>query len=70
LYSSKEIITFAPHSHRKGNNLINHKKFSMNIAPEEKKKAFKEFGKSEFDSGSAEAQVALLRKRSNTSPNT
>ena len=48
----------------KGNNLIiNYKKFSMNIAPEEKKKAFKEFGKSEFDSGSAEAQVALFTKK-------
>jgi len=47
----------------KGINLINYKKFSMNIAPEEKKKAFKEFGKSEFDSGSAEAQVALFTKK-------
>jgi small subunit ribosomal protein S15 len=46
-----------------GINLINYKKFSMNIAPEEKKKAFKEFGKSEFDSGSAEAQVALFTKK-------
>ena len=32
----------------------------MNIAPEVKKKAFKEFGKSEFDSGSTEAQIALF----------
>ena len=32
----------------------------MNLAPEVKKKAFKEFGKSEFDSGSTEAQVALF----------
>jgi len=32
----------------------------MNIAPEIKKKAFKEFGKSEFDSGSTEAQIALF----------
>ena len=34
----------------------------MNIAQEEKKKAFKEYGKSEFDSGSTEAQVALFTK--------
>ena len=45
------------------NKLINHKKFNMNIAPEEKKKAFKEYGKSEFDSGSAEAQIALFTKK-------
>ena len=32
----------------------------MNLAPEVKKKAFKEHGKSEFDSGSSEAQVALF----------
>ena len=32
----------------------------MNLAPEVKKKAFKDFGKSEFDSGSTEAQVALF----------
>jgi len=32
----------------------------MNLAPEVKKKAFLEHGKSEFDSGSAEAQVALF----------
>ena len=32
----------------------------MNLAPEVKKKAFKEYGKSEFDSGSTEAQVALF----------
>jgi small subunit ribosomal protein S15 len=32
----------------------------MNLAPEVKKKAFKEYGKSEFDSGSTEAQVAMF----------
>jgi len=32
----------------------------MNLAPEVKKKAFLEYGKSEFDSGSTEAQVALF----------
>jgi small subunit ribosomal protein S15 len=32
----------------------------MNLAPEVKKKAFKDYGKSEFDSGSTEAQVALF----------
>jgi small subunit ribosomal protein S15 len=32
----------------------------MNLAPEVKKNAFKEHGKSEFDSGSTEAQVALF----------
>jgi small subunit ribosomal protein S15 len=32
----------------------------MNLAPEVKKKTFKEYGKSEFDSGSAEAQIALF----------
>jgi small subunit ribosomal protein S15 len=32
----------------------------MNIAPEVKKKMFKEFGKSEFDTGSTEAQIALF----------
>ncbi len=32
----------------------------MNLAPEVKKKAFKEYGKSEFDSGSTEAQIALF----------
>ena len=32
----------------------------MNLAPEVKKNAFKEYGKSEFDSGSTEAQVALF----------
>ena len=35
----------------------------MNIAPQEKKKMFKEFGKSEFDTGSTEAQVALFTKK-------
>ena len=35
----------------------------MNIAQEEKKKAFKEYGKSEFDSGSTEAQIALFTKK-------
>ncbi|MCX6281210.1 MAG: 30S ribosomal protein S15 [Bacteroidetes bacterium] len=32
----------------------------MNFAPEVKKTAFKEHGKSEFDTGSAEAQIALF----------
>ncbi len=32
----------------------------MNLAPEVKKNLFKEYGKSEFDSGSAEAQVAMF----------
>ncbi|MCK9423941.1 MAG: 30S ribosomal protein S15 [Bacteroidales bacterium] len=32
----------------------------MNLAPEVKKKAFKDYGKSEFDSGSTEAQVAMF----------
>lgn len=32
----------------------------MNFAPDVKKEAFKEYGKSEFDSGSTEAQVALF----------
>jgi small subunit ribosomal protein S15 len=32
----------------------------MNIAPEVKKKMFKDFGKSEFDTGSTEAQIALF----------
>ncbi|HNY01472.1 MAG TPA: 30S ribosomal protein S15 [Bacteroidales bacterium] len=32
----------------------------MNLTAETKKKAFKEYGKSEFDSGSTEAQVALF----------
>ena len=32
----------------------------MNLAPEVKKKAFKDYGKSEFDTGSTEAQIALF----------
>jgi len=32
----------------------------MNLAPEVKKNVFKEHGRSEFDSGSTEAQVALF----------
>ena len=32
----------------------------MNIATEVKKKAFKDHGRSEFDSGSTEAQIALF----------
>lgn len=32
----------------------------MNLSPEVKKNAFKEYGKSEFDTGSTEAQVALF----------
>ncbi|HNS18793.1 MAG TPA: 30S ribosomal protein S15 [Bacteroidales bacterium] len=35
----------------------------MFITPEVKKNAFKEFGKSEFDTGSTEAQVALFTYR-------
>ncbi len=35
----------------------------MNIAPEQKKLASKEFGKSEFDTGSTEVQVALLTQK-------
>ena len=35
-------------------------KIIMNIAPEVKKKMFKDFGKSEFDTGSTEAQIALF----------
>jgi small subunit ribosomal protein S15 len=32
----------------------------MNLTSEVKKKAFKDYGKSEFDTGSTEAQVALF----------
>jgi len=32
----------------------------MNLAPEVKKQSFKEYGKSEFDSGSTEAQIAMF----------
>ncbi|MDD5508116.1 MAG: 30S ribosomal protein S15 [Bacteroidales bacterium] len=35
----------------------------MFITPEVKKSTFKEFGKSEFDTGSTEAQVALFTYR-------
>jgi len=35
----------------------------MNIAPEIKKKAFKEFGKSEFDTGSPEGQISLFTRK-------
>lgn len=35
----------------------------MYLTPEIKKKTFKEFGKSEFDTGSAEGQVALFTNR-------
>ena len=35
----------------------------MNIAPEVKKKMFKEFGKSEFDTGSSEGQIAMFTKK-------
>jgi small subunit ribosomal protein S15 len=35
----------------------------MFIVPEVKKSTFKEFGKSEFDTGSTEAQVALFTYR-------
>jgi len=32
----------------------------MNLSADVKKKAFKEYGKSEFDTGSTEAQIALF----------
>ena len=32
----------------------------MNLTSEVKKKAFKDYGKSEFDTGSSEAQVAMF----------
>jgi small subunit ribosomal protein S15 len=35
----------------------------MNIAPEVKKKAFKDFGKSEFDTGSPEGQISLFTQK-------
>jgi small subunit ribosomal protein S15 len=35
----------------------------MNFEPEVKKQIFKEFGKSEFDTGSSEAQIALFTKK-------
>lgn len=35
----------------------------MNIAPEIKKKAFKDFGKSEFDTGSPEGQISLFTQK-------
>ncbi|MEA3504055.1 MAG: 30S ribosomal protein S15 [Bacteroidota bacterium] len=35
----------------------------MNVTPELKKELFKEFGKSEADTGSTEGQVALFTKR-------
>jgi small subunit ribosomal protein S15 len=35
----------------------------MNIAPEIKKKAFKDYGKSEFDTGSPEGQIALFTQK-------
>jgi small subunit ribosomal protein S15 len=35
----------------------------MNFEPEIKKQIFKEFGKSEFDTGSTEAQIALFTKK-------
>ncbi|HTX88129.1 MAG TPA: 30S ribosomal protein S15 [Bacteroidales bacterium] len=35
----------------------------MNVAPEAKKNLFKEFGKSEFDTGSTEAQIALFTRK-------
>jgi len=38
----------------------NNNNIKMNLTAETKKKAFKEYGKSEFDSGSTEAQVALF----------
>ena len=35
----------------------------MYLTSEDKKKTFKEYGKSEFDSGSTEGQVALFTQR-------
>jgi len=35
----------------------------MNVTPELKKELFKEFGKSESDTGSTEGQIALFTKR-------
>ncbi len=35
----------------------------MNLSADVKKKAFKEHGKSEFDTGSTEAQVALFTQK-------
>jgi small subunit ribosomal protein S15 len=35
----------------------------MNIVPDVKKQAFKDFGKSEFDTGSTEAQIALFTQK-------
>jgi small subunit ribosomal protein S15 len=35
----------------------------MNIAPEVKKQLFKEFGRSEFDTGSSEGQIAMFTKK-------
>jgi len=35
----------------------------MNITPEVKKQAFKTYGKSEFDTGSTEAQIALFTQK-------
>lgn len=32
----------------------------MNIAPEVKKQLFKDYGKSEFDTGSSEGQIAMF----------
>ena len=38
-------------------------KFIMYLSSEKKKEFFKEYGKSEFDSGSAEGQIALFTFR-------
>ena len=35
----------------------------MNLTSETKKEIFKKFGKSEFDTGSIEGQIALFTKR-------
>lgn len=37
----------------------------MHLTTENKKEVYKEYGKSEFDSGSAEAQVAIFTQRIN-----
>jgi small subunit ribosomal protein S15 len=42
---------------------INYKKLNMYLTSEIKKDIFKEYGKSEFDSGSAEGQIALFTFR-------
>ena len=42
----------------------------MNLSSEVKKKAFTDHGKSEFDTGSAEAQIALFTMKKGTNRKT